>query len=49
MSVPIQRRQVEDPFAYDRKRLNRRDGTVNVGIDNEVSYHKNKPSKTTVY
>ena len=38
MSVPIQRRKVDDPFAHDRKRLSRRDGTVNVGIDNEVSH-----------
>lgn len=40
MSVPIQRRQIDNPLAHDRKRLNRRAGTVNVGIDNEVSRHK---------
>ncbi|RFN49675.1 hypothetical protein FIE12Z_6027 [Fusarium flagelliforme] len=39
MSVPIQRRKVDDPFAHDRKRLSRRDGTVNVGIDNEQSLY----------
>ncbi|RGP69930.1 aspartic-type endopeptidase opsb [Fusarium longipes] len=39
MSVPIQRRQVDDPFAHDRKRLSRRSGTVDVGIDNEQSLY----------
>ncbi|KAJ4012255.1 hypothetical protein NW766_007556 [Fusarium irregulare] len=39
MSVPIQRRKVDDPFAHDRRRLSRRDGTVNVGIDNEQSLY----------
>jgi hypothetical protein len=45
MSVPIQRRKVDDPFAHDRRRLNRRDGTVDVGIDNEVSYHEKRLPK----
>lgn len=40
MSIPIQRRKVDDPLAHDRKRLNRRDGTVSVGIENEVSCHE---------
>ncbi|EKJ76280.1 hypothetical protein FPSE_03535 [Fusarium pseudograminearum CS3096] len=39
MSVPIQRRQIDNPLAHDRKRLNRRAGTVNVGIDNEQSLY----------
>jgi hypothetical protein len=37
MAVNIQRREVADPIAHDRRRLSRRDDTVNVGIDNEVS------------
>jgi hypothetical protein len=40
ISASIQRRRVDDPFAHDRKRLSKRDGTVNVGIDNEVSHHE---------
>ncbi|KAM0236430.1 hypothetical protein ACHAPO_005062 [Fusarium lateritium] len=39
ISASIQRRHVDDPFAHDRKRLSKRDGTVNVGIDNEQSLY----------
>ncbi|KAF4992998.1 hypothetical protein FGRMN_6802 [Fusarium graminum] len=39
MAVGIQRREVTNPIAHDRRRLNRRDGTVDVGIDNEQSLY----------
>jgi hypothetical protein len=39
MAVNIQRREVADPIAHDRRRLSRRDDTVNVGIDNEQSLY----------
>ncbi|CEI68677.1 putative aspartic-type endopeptidase opsB [Fusarium venenatum] len=39
ISASIQRRHVDDPFAHDRQRLSKRDGTVNVGIDNEQSLY----------
>ncbi|KAG5665102.1 hypothetical protein KAF25_009227, partial [Fusarium avenaceum] len=39
MAVSIQRREVANPIAHDRRRLSRRDGTVNVGIDNEQSLY----------
>jgi hypothetical protein len=37
MSVEIQRRTISDPISNDRRRLRRRDGTVDIDIDNEVS------------
>ncbi|KAJ4264821.1 hypothetical protein NW762_005064 [Fusarium torreyae] len=39
MAVSMQRRQIANPVAHDRKRLNRRDGSVNIGIDNEQSLY----------
>lgn len=42
MSVEIQRRTISDPISNDRRRLRKRDGTIDIGIDNEVSiYHNN--------
>ncbi|EWG46661.1 hypothetical protein FVEG_07058 [Fusarium verticillioides 7600] len=39
MSVEIQRRTISDPISNDRRRLRRRDGTVDIDIDNEQSLY----------
>ncbi|KAF4441254.1 hypothetical protein F53441_12103 [Fusarium austroafricanum] len=46
MSVEIQRQGITNPIANDRKRFRRRDGTVDMSIDNEVrdSPHWHKSS-----
>ncbi|KAJ4110495.1 hypothetical protein NW765_014820 [Fusarium oxysporum] len=39
MSVEIQRRTISDPISNDRRRLRKRDGTIDIGIDNEQSLY----------
>ncbi|KAF5594813.1 aspartic-type endopeptidase opsb [Fusarium subglutinans] len=39
MSVEIQRRKISDPISNDRRRLRKRDGTIDIDIDNEQSLY----------
>jgi hypothetical protein len=50
MSVEIQRRTVSDPISNDRKRLRKRDGTIDIGIDNEVGIcHNNTKTQSLTF
>jgi hypothetical protein len=40
LALDLQRSTIHDPVGNDRKRLARRSGSVNVGIDNLVSFYK---------
>lgn len=50
MSVEIQRRAISDPISNDRRRLRKRDGTIDIGIDNEVSIcHNNTETQPLTF
>lgn len=50
MSVEIQRRTIPDPISSDRRRLRKRDGTIDIGIDNEVSIcHRNADTQPLTF
>lgn len=44
VQLALQRNHVEDPVAHDRRRLLRREGSVQVGLDNSVSTEYQIPS-----